>query len=239
MNMNNVQNGENIMLKTVMTLFRASSTATEEALIDANAVLLLQQHIKDAETSIDGSKRALATLIMEKKTLTVSIDNHAKQADQYKKDAEKALDAGKEDLALMAAEMLADCEQKKEDTQQRVSTLDTQILKLRHKIQSQKDRLGDLKLGLQKARHNQQDEFVLRLLSAKDAPSSALRKGEKLLERLENRGDPNDLLEEVESIENEVNKSDYENAFDEAGIGQGRKARAADLLAEIKASQTK
>ena len=152
------------MFKTMFTLFRASSTAGEEAIIDANAVILLQQHIKDAEQAIEGTKRALATLLKEKKTLAVANEKLAEKEALHRSDAEKALELDKEELALMAAEMLADCQVKRDSNSSRLDKLEVQIAKLRHKIESHQDRLAELKIGLQKAKFNQQDSYVLNLI---------------------------------------------------------------------------
>ena len=98
--MNNVQEREKLMFKTMVTLFRAGSTATEEAMIDANAVILLQQHIKDAEAGIHASKRALALLITEKKTLESANEKLSGQIAKHRSEAEKALELNKENLTI-------------------------------------------------------------------------------------------------------------------------------------------
>ena len=48
------------MFKTVFTLVRGAATAAEGELLARNALLILEQQIRDAASAVEGGKRALA-----------------------------------------------------------------------------------------------------------------------------------------------------------------------------------
>ena len=51
------------MFKTVLTLFRGSVAAAEEELEGRNALLILDQQMRDAASAVDRAKRTLALAI--------------------------------------------------------------------------------------------------------------------------------------------------------------------------------
>ena len=51
------------MLKTILTLMRGAAAAAEEEVVDRNALLILDQQIRDAAGAIERGKRALALAI--------------------------------------------------------------------------------------------------------------------------------------------------------------------------------
>ena len=224
------------MLKTLFTLIRASSTAKEEALIESNALLLLQQHIKDAEQAITQSKQSLASLLTEKKHLKVAAERLAQQDQTHRQEAKEALDKGREDLATLAAEMIAQGASKTEVTEDRLEKLEREILKLRHRIESQTQRLADLKIGYQKAKAAQAQINSAKQTGSASGCSSSIKQGQLMLERLEAQAEASDCWQEEEDLNQDLDQSSYQSALDEAGIGTGHKARARAILDEIRTS---
>src|SRR5262245_26968637 len=98
------------MLKTIVTLFRGSAARAAEELADRNALLILDQQIRDSATSLDRARRALAIATAQDATEEKRIaDIKARIADLEAR-AIAALDGNREDLATEAAEAIAGLE---------------------------------------------------------------------------------------------------------------------------------
>ncbi len=95
------------MFKTVLTLFRGSVAAAGEELEGRNALLILDQQMRDAATAVERAKRTLALAIAQDQQEGRRLDaTNARIADLEIR-ATAALDGGREDLAREAAEQIA------------------------------------------------------------------------------------------------------------------------------------
>ena len=95
------------MFKTVLTLFRGSVAAAGEELEGRNALLILDQQMRDAAAAVERAKRTLALAIAQDQQEGRRLDaTHARIADLEIR-ATAALDGGREDLAREAAEQIA------------------------------------------------------------------------------------------------------------------------------------
>src|SRR5438445_567987 len=63
--MSNAHNRESQMFKAVLTLFRGSVAAAEEELEGRNALLILDQQMRDAASAVERAKRTLALAIAQ------------------------------------------------------------------------------------------------------------------------------------------------------------------------------
>ena len=95
------------MFKTVFTLFRGSVAAAGEDLESRNALLILDQQMRDAAAAVDRAKRTLALAIAQDQQEGRRLDaTNARIADLEVR-ATAALEGGREDLARQAAESIA------------------------------------------------------------------------------------------------------------------------------------
>src|ERR1700704_2468901 len=105
--MSNAHNRELPMFKTVLTLFRGSVAAAGEELEGRNALLILDQQMRDAATAVERAKRTLALAIAQDQHEGRRLDaTNARIADLEIR-ATAALDGGREDLARAGAESIA------------------------------------------------------------------------------------------------------------------------------------
>jgi len=91
------------MFKTAITLFRGAAAAAAEDLTDRNALLILDQQMRDAQLSLGLSRRALALAIAEDALETRCAEAAATRSAGLEARARAALDAGREDLAAAVA----------------------------------------------------------------------------------------------------------------------------------------
>src|SRR6188508_3327031 len=95
------------MLKTIVTLFRGATFRAEEEFADRSALLILDQHIRDAAAGIERAKRALAVAIAQDEAEGRRLDSTLARIADLEERATAALAAGREELATEAAEAIA------------------------------------------------------------------------------------------------------------------------------------
>src|SRR5882724_11217389 len=94
---------ETTMLKTFVTLMRGAAARAEEGVADRNALLLLDQQIRDAGGAIERGKRALALAIAQDEADGRRLAAILGQLADLEERACAALAGGREDLAAEAA----------------------------------------------------------------------------------------------------------------------------------------
>ena len=105
------------MFSTLMTIVRGEAARSRDQLENRHAVVILEQKIREAETSHGRAKRALTSLILKSRNEERQLQALAARREDLESRIEKALKAGLEDLAGEAAQLLARLEN--EDTARR------------------------------------------------------------------------------------------------------------------------
>src|SRR5258708_33079995 len=95
------------MLKTFITIFRGQAAHAAEELADANALVILDQHIRDAAAGLDRARRALAIAMAQDAAEVQRIGEIDARIADLERRAVAALDGNREDLAAEAAEAIA------------------------------------------------------------------------------------------------------------------------------------
>src|ERR1700745_1456115 len=101
---------ETSMLKTLVMLVRGRTALIAEEVADQNALLILDQQMRDATGALDRAKKALAVAIAQESQEQQRLDaTHARIAD-LEAPACAAIEGAREDLATEAAEGIATLE---------------------------------------------------------------------------------------------------------------------------------
>src|SRR6516164_9656123 len=98
------------MLKTLITMVRGRTARIAEELGDQNALLVLDQQMRDATGALDRAKKALAIAIAQDGQELQRQDATLARIADLETRAVAAIDAGREDLATEAAEAIATLE---------------------------------------------------------------------------------------------------------------------------------
>jgi len=98
------------ILTKLVTAFRGGATEMGEAIVDSQALRILDQEIRDADTELVQSKNALVDLMAKKKVIDRKIGALQRQQTEYEGYALQALNKGDETLALDIANKVADIE---------------------------------------------------------------------------------------------------------------------------------
>jgi phage shock protein A len=95
----------------LFTLGRAGAHDASTAIVDANALRILDQEIRDADKAQGKARDDLAGLVARRRILEAEVDSYRAQIEKYESSARVAVDKGNMDLARQVAQRIADLEQ--------------------------------------------------------------------------------------------------------------------------------
>jgi phage shock protein A len=95
----------------LFTLGRAGAHEASTAIVDRNALRILDQEIRDADTAQGKARDDLAGLVARRRILEQEVDSFRAQVAKYEASARVAVDKGNMDLARQVAQRIADLEQ--------------------------------------------------------------------------------------------------------------------------------
>jgi phage shock protein A len=132
------------MFKTFTTLCRGAAAANAEDFADQNALLILDQQMRDAQAGLGRAQRALAVALAEA----------AQEARRGAALAERiaALAGGEGALAMAAAETIAELANERDAGERAVALFAAEIGRLRRQVGDAERRLAELQRGRRVAR---------------------------------------------------------------------------------------
>ena len=95
----------------LFTLGRAGAHEATSAVVDANAIRILDQEIRDADTAQGKARDDMATLVARRRILEKEVAGFRDQVTKYESSARAAVQKGDMDLARQVAQRIADLEQ--------------------------------------------------------------------------------------------------------------------------------
>lgn len=136
------------MLKTLSTLLRGAAAAAEEDFTDRNAILILDQQIRDVAAGVERSKGALALAIAQEEAERERLEHTRTRIKDLEERAVAALRGGREDLAQEAAEAIASFEADSQASTTAQAAISPEIRRLTAGVSDASRRLADLRRGL-------------------------------------------------------------------------------------------
>ena len=226
------------MYRQFSALFRSSAHTAAETIIDANAVTILRQHIRDSALNITKSRHAVATAMALHEQ---EISHHQRLVAQIKDleaRAEEAITAKKMDLAREAAEAIAHLENERDTSVAAQERFSTQIGELKSQLRAAQAKLRDLQRREKLAVATERTHKIH--ASAPTRTFSSLSDAEQTLDRLENRQNKKDLVHKAElQLQQEGNQSSVKERLAAAGCGKPVQSSADAVLARLQASAKK
>ena len=176
------------MLKMFLTFARGGAAIAEERFADRNALLILDQQMRDAVAAFERAKKALAVAIAQDRQETERLmAGKARIADLENRVA-AALVAGDEGLAREGAEVIAALEADSAAAASAQALFAAEILRLRRHVAQAQARIAELDRGRRLARAS---EAVRRMRQGRIEPGPAheatLAEAEQTLKRLRER----------------------------------------------------
>ncbi len=227
------------VLRDMMTAIRGGATEVGEAIVDANALRILEQEIRDAETAIDKAKQSLTRLKSGEIQLKREITTLDADISDYERKAVSALNVGEESLATEAAERIAELEAERNEKRTEQSALDTEVNKIHAMIKARERTIQKNKRELEKVRTMEELQRATTSVSKNFAATgSSSHRVSEALERVKTKQQGwKDSMEAGEWLEEKESSDDLDAKLRAKGIGPSSSGSASDVLARLKAKQ--
>ncbi len=228
------------MLAKLSALFRGTAREAGQAVVDANALKILDQEIRDADTAQGKARDDLAGLVARRRMAENEMKSFSDQIAKYESSVRAAMSQGKTDLAREVAGRIAELEteigtrgpmiegMKEAEARLRtaISTTDQKIETLRREIDIVK--VND---SVQKA----QTSVALQSQGAHSRIGSAADSLQRIKQR---QAVQEERLRVGQELEDKRSGADLDAKLREAGILPGH-ASADDVLARLTAQEIK
>ncbi|TXK61093.1 PspA/IM30 family protein [Alkalisalibacterium limincola] len=129
----------------LITALRGGANEVGEAVVDGQALRILDQEIRDADAELRRSKEALAEIMAKLKLAEVRLAESEKKVGEYEAYAMKALDSGDENLAREVAGKIATMEQSRDGERQQVEAFTASVADLRRAVSQAEGNIRRLK----------------------------------------------------------------------------------------------
>jgi phage shock protein A len=225
------------LLSQLFTAFRGGANELGEAIVDTQAIRILEQEVRDAKKHLDEAKENLAKVIAEQMGVERDIKRLKKSIEDYEGYAIQALDKGDDKLAEEIAEKVADLENELialqsvlEDYNTSINTLKQHIREAERQIKSMEREISVVKTreSVQKANTAAATKFS----------GSTLRTASDSLERIKRKQQQKaDQMTAAMELQREESGGDLQDKLHDAGIVQD-KVSSHSVLERIKAKRT-
>lgn len=221
------------MLKTLSTLIAGVNARSEDRVRDAFAIELIDQKIREAETSLKAAKATLASLIQRQRSEIRQRDALKSRINDMMGRAQKAIEGKREDLAAEAAQAVAHMENELNQREETCARLDQKVIRLRTSIDAGHRRIIDLKQGAIQARAVRREQAIQSKLNATIGTTSSTQEAEELIARVMGRDDPFEQSEILREIDRDLGHETLSDRMADNGFGLATRITADDVLARI------
>ena len=224
------------MLKTLVTLVRGRTFAIAEEVADQNALLILDQQMRDASGTLDKAKKALAVAVAQDGQESQRLDTTRARIEDLETRAVAAIEAGRDDLATEAAEAIATLEAERDASLTARAFFAAEINKLKGHVLQQQMRFSQLERGRRIARAAEAVR-VARRGRIEGAPifAGTLAEAEATLDRLREHQVEADAAEAaLDALDATTGPIAVVEKLSAEGFGPRSKPNAADVLARLK-----
>ena len=227
------------VLRDMFTALKGGANEVGEAIVDANAIRILEQEIRDAEAAITSAKQSLTRMKSSEIKLKREIATIDADVADYEQKAVQALNAGEEALATEVAERIAELESERGEKSGEQATLDAEVQKIHAMIKARERTIAKNKRELDKVRTVQELQRATESVSKNFAATgSSGHRVSQALERVKAKQQGwQDRMEAGEWLEHQDAGDDLDAKLRAKGLGDSANAGASDVLARLKARQ--
>ncbi len=225
------------MIKQLFTLVRGRSEDAALAAMDANALSILRQQLREASAGVEQSRKALAVVMAYAGREETQLQQREAQIKSLETRALAALEQGQEELAVEASEAIAELEDEAAATRVTIKTYTAEINRLRATLKASEAQFAELKRGQRLAEAN--DKALKMRGAMRGRTRTDLAEAATTLRRLQERQEhATATAEALDALSTPRNAESLETRLAAAGCGEAQKTAGADVLARLKKSAT-
>lgn len=221
-------------LRDIVTAVRGGINEAGEAVVDSQALRILEQEIRDADAAIGNAKVSLSQLKAKEIGLAKQIHELDVDIEDYTAKARAALAADKRDLARTIAEKIAELTESKTDLQEQHDALEVQVNKIYQVIKVREKQKDKNRLELQKAKtYEDLQKTQVAVAAAMPTNDSSAKRVQRALDRVKQKqSDAENKMSADQWLNDLEQGSDLDAQIAAAGIGE-QKSSADDILAKL------
>jgi len=219
----------------MMTALRGGVNEAGEAIVDSQALRILDQEIRDASEELKHSKDSLAAIIAREKLAKEKGNNLSKQIEENEGYAIKALDKGNDSLAQEVAEKIANLENQLTTEAAAAASFAESASNLRSAINQAESNLRRLKQQVDTVKATDNVQRAQETVAERHSGSnSKLRTAMDSLERIkEKQALKAATMSAASELANDSSDASLASKLEEAGITSSSKS-ASDILERLK-----
>jgi phage shock protein A len=220
----------------LITLLRGGAHDAGAAVVDANALRILDQEIRDADGALNRARDDLAALVARRRMLEKEIQGLGEQARRYEGSARAALGKGDEALAREVAQRIAELEQEVGQKTPQLGEMKGAEEKLHQTIAATQQKIENLRREIDVVKVNDSVQRAQAAVAARGAGAqAALGSAADSLKRIKERQAIQDeRYKAAQALEDRRTGADLDAKLQAAGILPGASS-ADDVLARLKA----
>lgn len=226
------------MFKTLATLIVGQNARAEDRVRDAFAIELIDQKIRESESSLRAAKATLASLIQRQRSEEKQHSALKSRISDLTKRAKEALDNDREDMAEEAARAIANMENELTMRTETLERLDQKVMRLRSSIESGHRRIIDLKQGAIQARAVRREQNIQMQMTRTGVQNGSVEEAEELISRVLGKDDPFERSEILADINRDLEGDTLADRMADAGFGTATRSTADDVLARLKSKKS-
>lgn len=222
----------------VATAVRGGVNEAGEAIVDNQALRILDQEIRDADSDLNKSKVALTEIIAKRKLADKKVESVKSSLAEYEGYAMEALKKGDETLAVEISEKIAGLETELSGEDGLAKSFSDSEAQLRRAVSQTEGNLKRLKQQVDTVKATEKVQRAQAAVAARNSGSdSSMRGAVDSLERLKTRqAERAAKFEAANELAESTEEVSLEAKLKAAGIVDGG-ASGSDVLARLKAKQ--
>lgn len=222
--------------RKLFTLGRAGAHDAAAGVVDANAIKILDQEIRDADTAQGKARDDMAGLVARRRILEKEVASFREQALKYENSARAAVGKGDMDLARQVAQRIADLEQQVSVKEPQIADMRAAEEQLHTAIAATDRRIETLRREVEVVKVNESVQRAQASVAARGAGAgSSLGSAADSLARIKERqAVRGERIKAAGELEDMRTGADLDEKLRLAGIGPGQSS-ADDILARLSA----
>ena len=222
------------MLSKLSALFRGTAHEAGQSVVDANALKILDQEIRDADNAQGKARDDLAGLVARRRMAENELQSFGEQISKYENSARTALAQGKTDLAREVAGRIAELESEIGTRGPQIENMKQAEARLRTAIASTDQKIETLRREIDIVKVNEsvqraQTSVALNSAGAQSRIGSAADSLQRIKQR---QAVQEEKLRENQALEDRRTGADLDAKLRDAGILPGHSS-ADDVLARL------
>jgi phage shock protein A len=228
------------MLSKLSALFRGTAHEAGQSVVDANALKILDQEIRDADNAQGKARDDLAGLVARRRMAENELTSFGEQIAKYESSARAALGQGKTDLAREVAGRIAELETEIGTRGPQIENMKEAEARLRTAIASTDQKIETLRREIDIVKVNESVQRAQTSVALQSAGAqSRIGSAADSLQRIKQRQAVNEeKLRAGQELEDKRTGADLDAKLRDAGILPGH-ASADDVLARLTQQEVK